>query len=99
MLTPPSPTTSCSSYPPCRPERWLELESFPSHYSYISFNAGPRVCLGKTLAELEGVYVLVGLLQRFRFSLAEPQVPVRYNVSTTLQMKEPGLRVRVETRG
>jgi cytochrome P450 len=57
------------------------------------------VCLGKTLAELEGVYVLVGLLQRFRFTLAEPQVPVRYNVSTTLQMKEPGLRVKVDTRG
>jgi len=57
------------------------------------------VCLGKTLAELEGVYVLVGLLQRFRFSLAEPQVPVRYNVSTTLQMKEPGLSVTVCRQG
>ena len=64
----------------------------------MSFNAGPRVCLGKSLAELEGVYVLVGLLQRFRFSLMDPDQPVEYNLSATLPMKPPGLRVRVESR-
>jgi len=81
-----------------RPERWLEMSSSPTPYNYMSFNAGPRVCLGKSLAELEGVYVLVGLLQRFRFSLMDPDQPVEYNLSATLPMKPPGLRVRVDSR-
>ncbi len=46
---------SCS----LRPERFLELPAMPHAYTFTAFNAGPRLCLGKTLAELEGVYFLV----------------------------------------
>jgi cytochrome P450 len=49
-----------------RPERWEELAHTPSAYSFPSFNAGPRICLGQRLAELEGVYVLVGFCVRGR---------------------------------
>jgi hypothetical protein len=44
----------------CRPERWEEMARAPSAYSYPTFNAGPRACLGQRLAELEGVCALVG---------------------------------------
>jgi hypothetical protein len=43
----------------CRPSRWLEAANLPSSYEYLSFNAGPRVCPGKHLAELQNVYTLV----------------------------------------
>jgi hypothetical protein len=43
-----------------RPSRWLALDSMPSPYSYLSFHAGPRLCLGQRLAELEGVRAAKG---------------------------------------
>ncbi len=54
---PPTPVAHHPHDP--RPERWLEFAHVPSPYSAISFHAGPRICLGQRLAELEGVYVLV----------------------------------------
>lgn len=80
-----------------RPERWLEMCSAPSPYSYLSFNAGPRLCLGQRLAEIEGVYVLAGLLARFRFRPAVPLEDVGYALCTLLPMKT-GLPVVVEQR-
>lgn len=71
---------------PCRPERWLEMDSMPSAYSYNTFNAGPRLCLGQRLAELEGVYVLAGLLSRFKFTLAVPGQKVTYAHSLSMPM-------------
>ncbi|KAF8067302.1 CYP704B1 [Scenedesmus sp. PABB004] len=82
-----------------RPERWLSLEAMPSPYSYLTFNAGPRLCLGQRLAELEGVYVLAGLAGRFAFARAGPNPPgPRYTVASTLPMAG-GLRVAVAERG
>ncbi|KAI9320278.1 cytochrome P450 [Zopfochytrium polystomum] len=54
-----------------RPERWLEMEKAPSPYAYPVFNAGPRVCLGKNMAEVEGVFVLVSLMKRFEIEVIE----------------------------
>ncbi|GBF98692.1 sterol 14-demethylase [Raphidocelis subcapitata] len=79
-----------------RPDRWLEFEHTPSPYSHISFNAGPRICLGQRLAELEGVYVLVTLLRRFRFAPA-PGARVDYDLSASMPMRE-GLWVTVSPR-
>jgi cytochrome P450 len=45
-----------------RPSRWLGLDSMPSPYSYLSFHAGPRLCLGQRLAEIEAVSALIQLL-------------------------------------
>jgi cytochrome P450 len=59
--------------------------------------AGPRLCLGQRLAELEGVFVLTGLLARFRFRQAVPGTKVTYNLSPTMPMKE-GLHVIAEVR-
>jgi cytochrome P450 len=84
-------------YPNRRPERWLERPTLPTAYQYPVFNAGPRLCLGQRLAELEGVYALVGLLQRFKFKMAPGAPPVTYAFSTSLPMKN-GLQVVVERR-
>ncbi|RLN05768.1 hypothetical protein BBI17_009655, partial [Phytophthora kernoviae] len=49
-----------------RPERWLDPTTGKlitvSAYKFSSFNAGPRMCLGKTLAMLEMKLVVVELL-------------------------------------
>ncbi len=56
------PTTCLFILFACRPQRFLEMPALPSPYMYPAFNAGPRICLGKALAELEGVYVLVRMV-------------------------------------
>jgi cytochrome P450 len=50
------------------PERWAGLASSP--YEYLPFGAGPRMCLGETLAMVEMKVVLAMLLQRYRPELA-----------------------------
>jgi cytochrome P450 len=70
----------------------------PSPYVFPAFNAGPRLCLGRGFAELEGVYALVETLRRYRFGLvAAGDAGVTYEQSTSLPMLG-GLRVRVMPR-
>jgi cytochrome P450 len=80
-----------------RPERWLAAEGggAASSFCFLAFNAGPRICLGKGLAELEGVFALVGLL-RYRLQVVEGQ-EVTYVPTLTLPIKG-GLKVRVGRR-
>jgi cytochrome P450 len=35
-----------------RPDRWLEMETQPSPYSYLAFNAGKPHCCRNTAAHL-----------------------------------------------
>ena len=57
-----------------RPERWLvsgaggglTLKSVSS-YEYPVFNAGPRLCVGKRMAELLAVYVITNLIWKYEF--------------------------------
>ncbi|KAJ3328243.1 Protein kinase alk2 [Blyttiomyces sp. JEL0837] len=79
-----------------KPERWLMMDKLPSNFDYPVFNAGPRICLGKSMAELEGVFVLVGVLRRFKVLVVKPE-EVTYSNSLTLPMKS-GLKVKVERR-
>jgi len=63
-----------------RPERWLTKESpgavveaqeTSPHSAFVPFNAGQRLCLGKTFAYQECSFALVRLVQNFEsFSLA-----------------------------
>jgi fatty acid omega-hydroxylase len=55
-----------------RPERWLEMDCHPDNYKYPVFNAGPRECLGKRLAQVEMKTCLAVLLPRLSFKLAVP---------------------------
>ncbi|KAL8659778.1 MAG: hypothetical protein Q9202_006953 [Teloschistes flavicans] len=55
-----------------KPERWLDstgaISLQKSAYEFPVFNAGPRSCLGKKLAELLAVAVLARLMWRYEFS-------------------------------
>jgi cytochrome P450 len=79
------------------PERWREesagRRSLPK-FAYLPFGAGPRVCVGASLALTESALVLATLIARFRFSLASPE-PVKAFPSVTLRPKH-GLRLRVQ---
>ncbi|KAL8775218.1 MAG: hypothetical protein Q9209_000224 [Squamulea sp. 1 TL-2023] len=55
-----------------RPERWLDTSGSivlqKSAFEFPVFNAGPRSCLGKKLAELLAVAVLTRLMWKYEFS-------------------------------
>nr|AAP79889.1 cytochrome P450 [Colacogloea retinophila] len=56
-----------------KPSRWIDDEGRPIQYSQWKahfFNGGPRICLGKSLATLEGVAVIANLLHRYNIAFA-----------------------------
>ncbi|KAJ3071410.1 Protein kinase alk2 [Podochytrium sp. JEL0797] len=79
-----------------KPERWLQMKKQPSPFDYPVFNAGPRLCLGKGMAELEGVFVLVELIREFEIEFVEEEQVV-YGISILLPMKN-GLKVKCKKR-
>ncbi|KAJ3322243.1 Protein kinase alk2 [Boothiomyces sp. JEL0866] len=74
-----------------KPERWMTGKQ-PTQYEYPSFNCGPRICLGKTLAEIQGVFVMVSTLARFHFKIENMDMVVP-GCSLTFPMKH-GMQVR-----
>ncbi|RWR74259.1 alkane hydroxylase MAH1-like protein [Cinnamomum micranthum f. kanehirae] len=82
-----------------KPERWIaergKLKFEPS-YKFMSFNSGPRICLGKEVAFTQMKSVVAGLLFNFHF-----QVLAGHSVTPTLSIilqMEKGLMVRVKQR-
>lgn len=55
-----------------RPDRWLNTDGSiglqKSAFEFPVFNGGPRICLGKKLAELLAVAVLARLMWRYEFT-------------------------------
>ena len=78
------------------PDRWLNTSRVYTAFENPAFNAGPRVCLGKNLAELEGVFVLVSLIQEYKISVLRDQ-KITYATSLTLPMRY-GLKCMIEHR-
>ena len=76
------------------PNRFLDKKY--SQSKFTAFHGGPRVCLGKTLAELQGVFVMVSILKQFDFKVVEPE-NVKLQESLTLPMKH-GLKCTFEPR-
>jgi cytochrome P450 len=53
------------------PERFLpSAKDKIVPYAFLPFGAGPRVCIGQRLSQVEAVIVLATLLRSFRFLLA-----------------------------
>lgn len=67
-----------------KPERFLDKKYSP--FKFTSFLQGPRACLGRTLAELQGVFTMVSILKQFDFEVVDP-ASVKIKQSTTLPMK------------
>jgi cytochrome P450 len=78
------------------PDRWLQMTTQPSQFKFSSFHGGPRVCLGRNMAELEGTFVLACLLKRFNVRVVHPEQVVRA-FSLTSPMRH-GLLVELEKR-
>jgi enediyne biosynthesis protein E7 len=55
-------------------------------YVYLPFGAGPRACIGITLAMMEGLLVLAMVLQQYRLQLA-PTPPVVPDPTLTLRFR------------
>ncbi|KAK4786424.1 hypothetical protein SAY86_003113 [Trapa natans] len=82
-----------------RPERWISDKGTVKHepsYKFLSFNAGPRTCLGKEAAFVQIKTVVASIIQNFDFRVVEGQ-DVRPRASIILHMKH-GLKVRVSRR-
>ncbi|KAI6244617.1 Cytochrome P450 [Erysiphe necator] len=82
-----------------RPERWINDEVFKprSAFEFPVFNGGPRICLGKTMAENLVVQVIATMILQFNFELLDDSDRVSKS-SLTLPMKD-GFPCRVTIRG
>eukprot|EP01060_Flectonema_neradi_P031559 TRINITY_DN481_c0_g1_i2.p1 TRINITY_DN481_c0_g1~~TRINITY_DN481_c0_g1_i2.p1 ORF type:complete len:504 (+),score=80.54 TRINITY_DN481_c0_g1_i2:56-1567(+) len=77
------------------PERWMDGSCQGlSDYLYATFNAGPRLCLGKDMAILEAQILLLTMFANFRFTL-KPGFEPRGASGVTWQYEE-GVVVRME---
>ncbi|XP_062209831.1 noroxomaritidine synthase-like [Phragmites australis] len=82
-----------------RPERWVTHEGklrYEPSYKFISFNAGPRTCLGKEMAFVQMKTAAAAVLWNFAVEVVPGHV-VEPKLSIILHMKN-GLAVRVRRR-
>ncbi|XP_040383133.1 alkane hydroxylase MAH1-like [Oryza brachyantha] len=90
----------CREY---RPDRWLtgdggqqKLRHVPSH-NFPAFNAGPRMCPGKSIAMTEMKTVAAAVVWNFDVEVAVEGQAVEPTMSATLRMKN-GLMLKVKKR-
>jgi cytochrome P450 len=81
-----------------RPERWLENDNLitKTAFEFPVFNGGPRICLGKKMAESVAVQVVATFVLRFDFEPLDNNERESKN-SLTLPM-EGGLPCNVKIR-
>jgi len=81
------------------PERWISESGNSVHepsYKFLSFNAGPRTCLGKEVAMMQMKSVAVKIIQNYEMKIVEGQ-QIEPAPSVILHMKH-GLKVTVTKR-
>ncbi|TVY84542.1 Cytochrome P450 94A1 [Lachnellula suecica] len=81
-----------------RPDRWIEDQTLitKTAFEFPVFNGGPRICLGKKMAESVAVQVIATLISHFDFEPLDDKERVSKN-SLTLPM-EGGLPANVKSR-
>ncbi|KAJ8650111.1 hypothetical protein MRB53_003134 [Persea americana] len=82
-----------------RPERWLKNGIFcpESPFKFVSFHAGPRICLGKEFAYRQMKIISMVLLRFFKFQMEDEKQQVRYKTMFTLHI-DGGLKLRAFAR-
>ncbi|GJN41042.1 hypothetical protein PR202_gn00366 [Eleusine coracana subsp. coracana] len=86
-----------------RPERWLDNSGAfqpASPFQYTVFHAGPRMCLGKEMANLQMKSIVASVFKEFVLDVVGKEARARvpdHVLSVTLRMKG-GLPVKVRTR-
>ncbi|XP_061375341.1 alkane hydroxylase MAH1-like [Gastrolobium bilobum] len=82
-----------------KPERWISdrggIVYVPS-YKFISFNAGPRICLGKDMSFIQMKIVATAILCNYHIHVMEGHVATP-SLSIVLLMKH-GLKVKITKR-
>jgi cytochrome P450 len=79
------------------PDRWTpEFEKGLHKFAYLPFGAGPRVCIGASLADMEMKLALAMMLRRYRFEPLE-RGPLRLKWAVTVKPHD-GMRVRLRAR-
>ncbi|XVE73982.1 hypothetical protein DITRI_Ditri11bG0162300 [Diplodiscus trichospermus] len=70
-----------------RPERWLKDGVFQpeSPFKFVTFHAGPQICLGKDFTYLQMKMYSVALIRYFRFKLADGMHNITYKTSFALR--------------
>jgi cytochrome P450 len=76
-----------------RPQRWLETTASP--YSYLPFGAGPRMCIGASLAILILKTVVPTILQRFKLTVV-PMSEVSGKVISTMLSPTSSVLMQVD---
>ncbi|KAK5785405.1 alkane hydroxylase MAH1-like [Gossypium arboreum] len=82
-----------------KPERWITEKGGIKHepsYKFMSFNAGPRTCLGKDVAFLQMKAVASAIIYNYRIHVLG-ETPVVPTVSIILRTKD-GLMTRISPR-
>ncbi|XP_057447396.1 alkane hydroxylase MAH1-like [Lotus japonicus] len=82
-----------------KPERWVSERGSIVHapsYKFISFNAGPRTCLGKDLSFIQLKIIATAVLRNYRVHPVEGHAAIP-NFSIVLLMQD-GLKVRITKR-
>lgn len=82
-----------------KPERWISAGGRIRHepsYKFLSFNCGPRTCLGKDMAFAQMKTVAAALIWNFDVEVVEGHI-VEPKVSIILHMKN-GLMVKLKER-
>ncbi|KAE8667922.1 cytochrome P450 86B1-like [Hibiscus syriacus] len=82
-----------------KPERWINKHGRIKHepsYKFLSFNAGPRTCLGREVAFIQMKMVASDMVYNYRFRVSE-ETPVVPSLSILLHTKN-GLMTRVSSR-
>jgi cytochrome P450 len=79
------------------PDRWADdfAKTLP-RYAYFPFGGGPRICIGNTFAQMEGLLLLATIAQHYRFRLV-PTHRVVPQPSVTLRPAN-GVQVTIECR-
>lgn len=81
-----------------RPERWLEMKTRPSAYENPVFQAGPRICIGMSMALIEAKMFIAVMLSRFHVELQDEEPEERNYVLSASLTLDGGLPVKVTPR-
>ncbi|GMJ04262.1 cytochrome P450, family 96, subfamily A, polypeptide 9 [Hibiscus trionum] len=82
-----------------KPERWIDNRGGIKHepsYKFVSFGAGPRICLGKEVAFVQMKAVASAIIYNYRIHVLD-ETSVVPAMSIILHTKD-GLMTRVSTR-